>query len=106
MKVFPEPRLLIFARQGTMKNAKGLVAAEKQFLFEIDDFTVIKGLTLLIAAYYVFLYDCSILCFFVKYPNSSPASSFLLFIQECLLGIKDSSVKHSQRYRSFVSACL
>ena len=97
MKVFPEPRLLIFARQGTMKNAKGLVAAEKQVLFEIDDFTVIKGLTLLIAAYYVF---------FVKYPKSSPASSFLLFIQECLLGIKDSSVKHSQRYRSFVSACL
>ena len=63
-----------------MKNAKGLMAAEKQ---------VLKGLTLLIAAYYVF---------FVKYPKSSPASSFLLFIQECLLGIKDSSVKHSQRY--------
>ena len=97
MKVFPEPRLLIFARQGTMKNAKGLVAAEKQVLFEIDDFTVIKGLTLLIAAYYVF---------FVKYPKSSHASSFLLFIQECLLGIKDSGIKHSQRYRSFVSACL
>ena len=55
MKVFPEPRLLIFARQGTMKNAKGLVAAEKQVLFKIDDFTVIKGLTLLIAAYYFFL---------------------------------------------------
>ena len=60
MKVFPEPRLLIFARQGTMKNAKGLVAAEKQVLFEIDDFTVIKGLTLLIAEYYVFS---------VKYPS-------------------------------------
>ena len=44
MKVFPEPRLLIFARQGTMENAKGLVAAEKQVLFEIDDITVIKGL--------------------------------------------------------------
>ena len=49
MKVFPEPRLLIFARQGTMEGAKGLVAAEKHVLFEIDDFTVIKGLTLLIA---------------------------------------------------------
>ena len=80
-----------------MEGAKGLVAAEKHVLFEIDDFTAIKGLTLLIATYYVY---------FVKYPKSFPASSFLLFIQECLLKIKDSSVNHSQRYKSFVSACI
>ena len=55
MKVFPEPRLLIFARQGTMEGAKGLVAAEKHVLFEIDDFTVIKGLILLIATYIMFI---------------------------------------------------
>ena len=72
------------------------MAAEKQVLFEIDNFTITTGLTLLLAAYYVF---------YVKYPNSSPASSFLLFIQEYLLGIKDSSIKHSQKYRSFVRVC-
>ena len=96
MKTFPEPRLLIFARESNMEGSKGLVVAEKQVLFEIDKFTITIGLTLLIAAYYVF---------YVKYPKSSPASSFLLFIQEHLLGIKDSSIKHSQKYRSFVSAC-
>ena len=55
-----------------MEESKDLVAAEKQVLFEIDNFTITTGLTLLLAAYYVF---------YVKYPNSSPASSFLLFIQ-------------------------
>ena len=77
----------------TRDYEKGPVAAEKQVVFEIDDFTIIKDL----------LYW---LQFFVKYPKSFPASSFLLFIQECLLGIKDSSVKHSQKYRSFLSAYL
>ena len=96
MKVFPEPRLLIFTRESSMEESKGLVAAEKQVLFEIDNFTITTGLTLLLAAYYVF---------YLKYPNSSPASSFLLFIQEYLLGIKDSSIKHSQKYRSFVRVC-
>lgn len=94
-KMFPEPRLLIFARESSMEESKGLVVAEKQVLFEIDNFTITAGLTLLLAAYYVF---------YVKYPGSSPACSFLLFIQEHLLGIKDSS-KHSQKYRSFVRAC-
>ena len=62
MKVLPEPRLLIFARESSMEESKGLVAAEK---LEIDNFTITTGLTLLLAAYYVF---------YVKYPNSSPAS--------------------------------
>ena len=70
-----------------MEYSKGLVVAEKEVLFEIDNFTITTGLTLLLAAYYVFMY-------------SSPASSFLLFIQEHLLGIKDNSIKHSQKYRS------
>ena len=38
-----------------MEGCKGLVAAEKQVLFEIENFTVTTGLTLLLAAYYVFL---------------------------------------------------
>ena len=97
MKVFPEPRLLIFGRQDTMEGTQGLVAAEKQVLFEIKDFNIVKGLTFLIAAYYVF---------FISYPKSSPASSFLLFIQEFLLDKKDSSIKHSARYKSFINALL
>ena len=47
----------------TRDYEKGLVAGEKQVLFEIDDFTILKDL----------------LCwlqFVVKYPKSSPASSF------------------------------
>ena len=43
MKVFPEPRLLIFARESSMEESKGLVAAEKQVLFEIDNFTITTG---------------------------------------------------------------
>ena len=78
MKVFPEPRLLIFARESSMEESKGLVAAEKQVLFEIDNFTITTGLTLLLAAH----------CY------SSPASSLLLFIQEYLLGIRDSIHKN------------
>ena len=50
MKVFPEPRLLIFARESSMEESKGLIAAEKQVLFEIDNFTT-------------YLITSSILCF-------------------------------------------
>lgn len=46
MKVFPEPRLLIFARGNSIEESKGLMAAEKQVLLEIDNFTITTGLTL------------------------------------------------------------
>ena len=88
-KMYPEPRLVIFARESSMGDAIGLVIAKKQVLFEInktDNFSITMGLALLITSYYVF---------YVKYPNLSAACSFLLFVQEHLLGIKDSSVKHS-----------
>ena len=87
---------MIFGRETSMKESKGLVAAEKQISFEIPNFTITTGLTLLLVAYYVF---------YVKYPSTSPANSFLLFIQEHLLGIKNSSIKHSQKYGLFVRAC-
>jgi len=40
IKVFAEPRLLIFAREGQphMEEWKGLVIAEKQVLFEVTEF--------------------------------------------------------------------
>ena len=53
MKVFPELRLLIFARESSMEESKGLVVAEKQVLFQIDSCSITAGLTLLLAAYYV-----------------------------------------------------
>ena len=77
-----------------MEDTKGFVIAEKQKY--IDNFNITMGLTLLIASYNVF---------YVKYPSSSRACSCLLCIQEHQLGIKDSSIKHSQKYRSFVQAC-
>ena len=96
-KVFPEPRLVIFANQENMNGAQGVLVAEKEVLLSIENFTIIKGLTLLMAVYYVF---------FVGYPKSTAASSFLLFVQKFLLGIKDTSVRHSARYKSFVNALL
>ena len=72
-----------------MEESKGIVVAEKQVLFKIDNFSITAGLTLLLAAYYVFY----------------PASSFFDFIQEHLLGKRDCSIKNSQKYRSFVKVC-
>ena len=85
-KTFPEPRLVIFTNWESMNGAQGVIVAEKEVLLPIENFTVIKGHTLLMATYYVF---------FVSYPKSTAASSFLLFLQEFLLGIKDASVRHS-----------
>ena len=66
------------------------MAAEKQVLFEIENFTVLQ------LDFYVFMLNTPIHLLQVV---------FLLFIQEHLLGIKDNSIKHSQKYRLFVRAC-
>ena len=55
MKVFLEPRVLIFIRESGMEDSKGFVVAEKQVLFEIDNFTITTGLTSLPAAYCIFM---------------------------------------------------
>jgi len=86
-KVFPEPQLVIFINQKSMNGAQRVLVADKEILLSIEKFTVNKGLTLLTAAYYVF---------FVSYPK----------FQEFLLQIKDTSVRHSARYKSFVNALL
>ena len=52
-----------------MENVKGLVVAEKQVLFEIDEFTVVKDLTLLIAAYYVFVKYLKSSTFYYSFKN-------------------------------------
>ena len=68
--------------------------AEKEILLQINNFTVIRGLIILIAIYYVF---------YVGYPKSIPARRFLLFIQEVLLEKKHKTVKRSAKYTGFVN---
>ena len=60
---FTEPRLLIFG------------AAERKVLFEVSNFSVGRAIACLLAAYYIF---------YVNYPKSGVANSFLLFVQEIL----------------------
>lgn len=71
------------------------MVAEKRILYKIDDFTIIKGMTQLSATYFTF---------HVNYPKSVPAQSFLMFIQEMLLDQKDTKMKRSAKYRTFISA--
>ena len=48
-------------KESNMEDTKGLVIAVTQVLFEIDNFNITMGLTLLIDVFYV------------NYPNLSPA---------------------------------
>ena len=70
---------------------------EQSVLFDIEDFSVSRGLASLIASYYV--YD-------IGYPKSFAACNFLLFIQEHLLEIREKKTKHSVRYNEFVNSVV
>ena len=96
-KSFPEPRLIIFSDENRVKEAQAFIIAEKEVLFEIDNFSVCDALTSLIAAYYIF---------FVSYPKSCTASGLLLFIQEVLLGSQDMSTKKSSKYTALINTVL
>ena len=91
-KTFLEPRLIIFTDDKS--KFEGCIVSEKKMLLKFDDFSVLDGLITLLATYYA--YD-------VQYPKSLPAQSFLLFIQEVLLGCKDMHARHSAKYKSFVN---
>ena len=52
---------------------------------------------MLIAVYYAF---------YVQYPKSAPARSFLLFIQEILLEKQDMTIKRTAKYTSFINTLL
>ena len=96
-KVFAEPRLVIFVNMANPEAAQGFVMAEKEILLQIKNFSVMRGLIILIAIYYVF---------YVGYPKSIRARCFLLFIQEVLLGKNDKTVKRSAKYTGFVNELL
>ena len=95
-KSFPEPRLIIFSDENRVKEAQAFISAEKEVLFEIDNFSVCDALISLIAAYYVF---------FVSYPKSCTASGLLLFIQ-VLLGSQDVSTKKTSKYTALINTIL
>ena len=96
-KSFPEPRLIIFSDKNRVKEAQAFIIAEKEVLFEIDNFSVCDALISLIAAYHVF---------FVSYPKSCTASGLLLFIREVLLGSQDVSTKKTSKYTALINTVL
>ena len=93
-KGFPEPRLLIIKEE---KTYQGFIIAEKEILFEVDNFNIIDGLITLLASYYVY---------YIKYPKSGPAAGLLLFLQEVILNKPAKHVRKPARYSSFVNAVL
>lgn len=98
LKSFSEPRLIIFVNKSNPSLAQGFIAAEKELLFEIDNFSISEGIVSLIATYY---------CYYISYPKSLPAQSFLLFVQEILLKEKAvSGVKRSSKYSKLVNFIL
>ena len=53
-KAYTEPRLLIFLNKANPSLTQGFVAAEKELLFEVSDFTVTEGIISLIATYWAY----------------------------------------------------
>ncbi len=89
-KTFVEPRLAIFADKN-MNGMQAFILGEGKILFEVLGDSVIDSISLF-ATYYAF---------YVSYPKPSPASGLLLFIQEVLMGVKETSVKNC----SDIEAC-
>ena len=83
---FPEPRLVMFLQEETMKNGQGYIIAERNILFEVHNYSVLNGISSLLAAYFVF--D-------VSYPKSSSTAGMLLLFQEVLLGKQATNVRRT-----------
>lgn len=75
-KAYTEPRLVIFLNKANPSLTQGFVAAEKELLFEVSDFTVTEGIISLIATYWAY---------HIQYPKPLPSLNFMLFVQEVLL---------------------
>ena len=92
-KSFPEPRLTI--TQGD--SCQGFIVCERELLMEVKDFCVVDGLITLMAIYYTF---------HVNYPTAKVAAGVLLFLQEGILGRKESTVSKPSRYRSLMNSIM
>ncbi len=67
-----------------MNGVQAFIFGEGKILFEVLGDSVINSIISLFATYYAF---------YVSYPKPLPASGLLLFIQEVLMGVKETSVK-------------
>lgn len=92
-----EPRLVMF-QDHLGKCNQGFIIAEQEVLFEVTEFTIIEGMTSLIATYY---------SLYISYPKSTVAADELLFIQEALLETEaDKSSKKRLKYNSLMNALV
>jgi len=75
-----------------------MIVAEKEVLFDVvvDGFSVVDGLIALLVVYYVF---------YVKYPKSTPATGFLLFLHKIILDVPERSKKTST-YASLINSII
>lgn len=86
-----EPRLVVF-KDNEGKCNQGFIVAEQEVLFEVSEFSIVKGLISFIATYY---------CLYIGYPKSVIAADELLFVQQDLVGIPDAtSIKKRLKYNS------
>ena len=51
VKSFSEPRLIVIVNKSNASLAQGFIAAEKELLFQIDNFSISEGIISLIATY-------------------------------------------------------
>ena len=97
-KAYTEPRLLIFLNKANPSLTQGFVAAEKELLFEVSDFTVTEGIISLIATYWAY---------HIQYPKPLPSLNFMLFVQEVLLERKDETgARKSAKYSKLLNYIL
>ncbi len=78
-----------------MNGMQAFILGKGKVLFEVLGDSVIDSIISLFATYYAF---------YVSYPKPSPASGLLFFIQEVLMGVKETSVKKTVRYSSFTNS--
>ena len=79
------------------KQYQRFIVAEKPSLLEVDNFSIIDGLTTLLASFYVH---------YVGYTKSGPAAGLLLFLQEIILNKPAKHVRKPAHYSSLVNAML
>lgn len=93
-KVYTEPRLIIFVNKTNPSLTQGFIAAERELLFEVNEFSIAEGIISLLATYWAY---------HIQYPKPLPSLQFMLFIQEVLLEFKDETgTRRSSRYSKLV----
>ena len=89
--------MVFSAEKGNWNRAQGFVVVERELMFKVENFSMLEGIVSLIATYYTF---------YISYPKSLPAQSFLLFVQDVLLEDSDITCKRSSKYMSLVNSIM